>query len=82
MPALDALFELQTLDTSIDRLKHERRTLPQRDELVRIANTIAAAETEAKPALDEFQVLRGDHFPLDDAATEFETMARDDATKI
>lgn len=82
MPALDALFELQTLDTSIDRLKHERRTLPQRDELVRIARTIAAAETEAKPALAELQVLRSDEDALDVRATEFATKATDIEAKM
>lgn len=82
MPMTDSLFQLQALDTSIDRLRHDRISLPQHLEIAQIDAKIATAEEAAKPALAQQTELRSDEDALDERAREFSHKAKEVETKM
>jgi predicted nucleic acid-binding Zn-ribbon protein len=54
MPALEQLLVVQEHDANVDRLRHQRETLPERAGLAKAAAELAATQ----PALDDAQARR------------------------
>lgn len=79
---LDTLLELQDLDLGLDRLRHRRDTLPERDKLATVERDLTQAEREladVRPQRDE--AAREEH-RLDDEATSLESKAAEVERKL
>ena len=60
MTALDTLLVVQEHDTALDRLRHRRATLPERAELARVGDELAALErSRAEVAAEIDRVAKG-----------------------
>ena len=69
MSDLETLLELQARDLALDRLRHERATLPQRARLVALAERLAAlAERRSGQQAERDEVARLEQRFADDAA--------------
>ncbi len=75
MASFESLFQLQDMDTTIDRLRHEQHALPANLELEQVRNEIAAIKLDAAPLLAERDALRGDEDSLDARAHDFTSKA-------
>jgi uncharacterized protein len=79
---LDVLLELQELDLGLDRLRHRRDTLPERDKLAAVASDLAQTERELAAVRPERDEAAREEKRLDDEATSLESKAAEVERKL
>jgi uncharacterized protein len=73
--SLDALLEVQALDTRADQIRHRRVALPERAELAALTAQMRSAEVEAAPLREQLAGIRSRQRRHEDEAASAEARA-------